>query len=477
MSAAELNSLLPYFILTAGALLLMLIITVRRNHEVSNIFTLLVLLVSTSSVFWIGDLIPTKVGSLFIVDHFARFYTGLVLVSSIAVTLISHRYLVGIQEYKEEYYMLLLIGTLGAALLTAANHFISLFLGLEVLTVSLYGMIAYLRQKDWGLEAGLKYLILAAVSSAFLLFGMALIYAKEGTMTFSGISAQLSAINILDAPLLLIGFGMMVVGIGFKLAVVPFHMWTPDVYQGSPAPVAAFIATVSKGGMFAVVLRFIVAMEGTSYDPFILVFSVIAIASMFAGNLLALLQDNVKRILAYSSIAHFGYLLIAFIASGELAVEAATFYLLAYFITILGAFGIVSVMSSPDKEAQDIDDYAGLFWRQPLLSVAFTAMMLSLAGIPLTAGFIGKYYLITAGVQSELWVLLLILAVNSVIGLYYYLRIVATMFRESPEEAPRPVHSLGNGVALTVLTILLVFFGVYPTQIISFLQVMAGSLY
>jgi len=476
MSAAELNSLLPYLILTAGALLLMLIITIRRNHEVSNIFTLAVLLVSTSSVFWIGDLIPTKVGSLFIVDHFARFYTGLVLISSIAITLISHRYLAGIQEHREEYYMLLLIGTLGASSLTAASHFISLFLGLEVLTVSLYGMIAYLRQKDRALEAGLKYLILAAVSSAFLLFGMALIYAKEGTMTFSGISAQLSAIDILDAPLLLIGFGMMVVGIGFKLAVVPFHMWTPDVYQGSPAPVAAFIATVSKGGMFAVVLRFIVAIEGTSYDPFILVFSVIAIASMFAGNLLALLQDNVKRILAYSSIAHLGYLLIAFIASGELAVEAATFYLLAYFITILGAFGIVSVMSTPDREAQDIDDYAGLFWRQPFLSVAFTAMMLSLAGIPLTAGFIGKYYLITAGIQSELWVLIIILAVNSVIGLYYYLRIVATMFRESPEEAPQPVHSLGNGVALTALTVLLVFFGVYPTQIISFLQVMASGM-
>lgn len=477
MSAAELNSLLPYLILTGGALLLMLIIAIKRNHEASNIFTLLVLLISTSSVFWISDLVPTKVGSLFIVDQFARFYTGLVLVSSIAITLISHRYLVNIQEYKDEYYLLILIGTLGAALLTAANHFISLFLGLEVLTVSLYGMIAYLRQKDWGLEAGLKYLILAAVSSAFLLFGMALIYAKEGAMTFSGIAAQLSAINILDAPLLLIGFGMMIVGIGFKLAVVPFHMWTPDVYQGSPAPVAAFVATVSKGGMFAVVLRFIVAMEATTYDPFILIFSVIAIASMFAGNLLALLQDNVKRILAYSSIAHLGYLFIAFIASGELAVEAATFYLLAYFITILGAFGIVSVMSSPDKEAQDIDDYAGLFWRQPFLSVAFTAMMLSLAGIPLTAGFIGKYYLITAGVQSELWVLLIILAVNSVIGLYYYLRIVATMFRESPEEATEPVHSLGNGVALTVLTVLLVFFGVYPTQIISFLQVMAGSLY
>jgi NADH-quinone oxidoreductase subunit N len=252
---------------------------------------------------------------------------------------------------------------------------------------------------------------------------------------------------------------------------VPFHLWTPDVYEGAPAPVTAFIDAVSKGAMFALLLRYF--YRGATADRRILmVFTTIAITSMLVGNLLALLQSNVKRILAYSSIAHMGYLLVAFLASGELAVEAITFYLVAYFITTLGAFGVVSVLSSSKREADRIEDYPALFWRRPALAGVFTVMLLSLAGIPVTAGFIGKFYIVAAGASSAIWALIIILVTSSVIGLFYYLRIVAVMYAsveyETLEIAPRisaaPVAVLG------VLTGLLLWFGIYPEPILRIIR-------
>ena len=357
--------------------------------------------------------------------------------------------------------------------LVASNHFVSFFLGLELLSVSLYGLIAYRRGHALGIEAGLKYLVLAGVSSAFLLFGMALVYAQLGTMDFAVISDKLTA-EPAPGALLLTAFGLIIVGISFKLALVPFHLWTPDVYQGAPAPVTAFVATVSKGAMFALLLRYFAAVQVQAYGSLMLVFTIIAIASMFAGNLLALLQNNVKRLLAYSSIAHLGYLLVAFLASGPLAVEAVTYYLAAYFATMLGAFGIVTLLSNGERDAESIEDYRGLAWRRPWLAGAFTAMLLSLAGIPLTAGFMGKFYVLTAGVGSALWLLVIILVVTSAMGLFYYLRLLITMYQQpypsSPADLPR-VNLTGRAV-LVVLTSALLWLGVYPSPAIALIQQM-----
>ena len=240
-------------------------------------------------------------------------------------------------------------------------------------------------------------------------------------------------------PPLLAGLVMIISGLGFKLAVVPFHLWTPDVYEGAPAPVTAFIATVSKGAVFALVLRYFTRIDIHAHTALFLIITLIAVASMFAGNLLALLQTNVKRILAYSSISHLGYLLVTVLASGPTAVTAAAFYLAAYFITTLGAFGVVAVLSRPERDADRLEDYRGLVWRRPWLAGVFTAMLFSLAGIPLTAGFVGKFYVVAAGVGSALWLAVVALAINSVIGLFYYLRIVVALFTPAGD-VPRPVR-------------------------------------
>jgi NADH-quinone oxidoreductase subunit N len=274
---------------------------------------------------------------------------------------------------------------------------------------------------------------------------------------------------------LLAGFGLMVVGVGFKLSVVPFHMWAADVYEGAPAPVTAFIATVSKGGIVALLVRFFTAVHGYDYPSLVGSFTVIAIASMFIGNFLALRQNNVKRILAYSSTAHMGYLLVAFLAGDALGVEAVSFYLVAYFVTSLGAFGIIATLSDKDRDAEMLSDYKGLLWRRPWTAALLSAMLLSLAGIPLTAGFVGKFYIIAAGVNTHHWLLVVMLAVNSVIGLYYYIKIIAIMFEQheggtEPAGRLRPAAYIVSGVTMAILAILLIWFGIYPEGLMTLIR-------
>ncbi len=477
MSEVEFYALMPLIILAAAPIIIMLFIAVKRSHNYVNSVSLLLFAASFISLFNVLNLTPVKISSLLIIDDYSVFYIGLIIAASFIVTMMSYKYFEQHKEQKEEYYILLFTATLGSSVLVASTNFVSFFLGLEILSVSLYVMIAYLRTFHRSLEAGIKYLILAASSSAFLLFGMALVYAEIGSMNFNMIAHRLNSVSVNNA-ILLTGFALIIIGIGFKLAVVPFHMWTPDVYEGAPAPVTAFIATVSKGGMFALLLRFFNQVNLFQFDSIILIFSIIAVASMFFGNLLALMQENVKRILAYSSIAHLGYLLVAFIASGSLGMQAATFYLVAYIITTLGAFGIVSFLSTSDGEAEDIEDYKGLFWSRPWIAAVFSAMLFSLAGIPLTAGFIGKYYVLASGVGSSKWFLVVILVINSVIGLYYYLRIIASMYTkpdEIVETSKKPSFSLGGGVALAVLTILLIWFGVYPAGLMQLIRIVIGG--
>jgi NADH-quinone oxidoreductase subunit N len=253
--------------------------------------------------------------------------------------------------------------------------------------------------------------------------------------------------------------------------VVPFHMWTPDVYEGAPAPVTAFIATASKGAVFALVMRYFTMIDILSHPYLFSIFTAIAVASMFAGNLLALFQKNVKRVLAYSSISHLGYLLVTVLASGPMAVTAAAFYLTAYFITTLGAFGVVTMISGQERDADAMNDYQGLAWRRPWVAGVFTLMLFSLAGIPLTAGFVGKFYIVAAGAGSALWMMVFIMIVNSVIGLFYYLRIIVVMFSVSEKADAIPVrHSRSSSAVLAALAVLLIWLGVYPGPMIEIIQ-------
>ena len=255
---------------------------------------------------------------------------------------------------------------------------------------------------------------------------------------------------------------MMLVGIGFKLALVPFHMWIPDVYQGAPAPVTTFIATISKGSILAISIRFFYAIRGSHSETLIVIISVISIISMFAGNLLALNQTNFKRLLAYSSIAHLGYLMITLLTGTELGTQAAVFYMISYMITTVGAFGIISLLSVCDSEAENTEDLRGLFWKNPWIAIVLSLTLLSLAGIPLTAGFIAKFYLVLAGIRSGLWILVMSLIINSVISIYYYLRIIKIMFTES--ESPGHVRlSFTGNLVLAIVVIGILLLGIIPS--------------
>ncbi len=461
---------MPLLIVAAVSVVILLQIAFWRNHLAVSLWSLAGLALALISIPWAADPAPLQVTELLILDQFAYFYLGLILAAGIGVVALSYGYLEKRNLNKEEFYLLLVLATLGAGVLVAARHFIAFFVGLELLSISLYPLIGYVLWNERCLEAALKYLILAAASSAFLLFGMALVYAQGGTLVLE------EAFREGDKLVLHItGLSLIVIAVGFKLAVVPFHMWTPDVYQGAPAPVTAFVATVSKGAMFALLLRFFVQVNPGDESLVWLVFTVIAVLSILLGNLLALLQTNVKRILAYSSIAHLGYLLVAFLAGGEKATEAVAYYLMAYFVTTLGTFGVVTLLSGPDREAEELEDYRGLFWRNPRMAAFFTAMLFSLAGIPLTAGFVGKFYVVLAAVGTKLWFPVFILVAGSAISIYYYLRIVVRMYTaEDPERAgrerlPAPTFTPGDRLILAVLVILLIWLGVYPSTFLSFI--------
>jgi len=469
MNTADLVALLPLLLVAGTSVLVMLEIAAWRSHWVSLGITLIGLAAAFGSLWLVVPLAPRKVMSLLILDQYALFYIGLILAATFAIAILCHGYLERHAETREELYVLLLVATLGSMVLVASSHFVSFFLGLEILSVALYALSAYLHTRRRPVEAGIKYLILAGSSSAFLLFGMALIYAQLGTMDFSHLEGLL--IGAQNGPLVLAGLTFIVTGIGFKLGVVPFHLWAPDVYEGAPAPVTAFIATISKGAIFALLLRYFYTVGAQRFRAMFVLFAIIAIASMLIGNLMALLQDNVKRILAYSSIAHMGYLLVAFEASGAMASEAIAFYLMAYFITTVGAFGVVTILSDEERDADRLEDYAGLFWRRPVLASIFTLMILSLAGIPVTAGFVAKFYVVTAGASAGRWALILILVISSVIGLFYYLRIVATLYARRPEAAPHAEpHSIAGRYVLLALTILLIWFGVYPAPLLKVIR-------
>ncbi len=477
MNSLDFLALSPLIALAGSAVIILVVAALYRSHLLTVGLTVLGLLAALF-LLWPADTVaPRQVTPILLIDGYALFYMGLLFIASLVVVVLASGYLAARGSRPEEFYVLVLLATLGAATLVASSHFASFFIGLEVLSVSLYALIAYLRWRREGIEGGLKYLVLAGVSSAFLLFGMALIYADQGTMSFGQLATLLAGSRALSI-LLPVGLAMIVIGVGFKLALVPFHMWAPDVYEGATAPATAFLATVSKGGMFALLLRFFRGTDFQAHGVLLIILIILSIASILTGNVLALLQNNLKRVLAYSSIAHLGYLLVALMAGGTLGVTAATFYLTTYFAANLGALGVITVLSGEEHDADTPGDYRGLFWRRPWAAAVLTVALLSLAGLPLTAGFVGKFYLVTAGISVALWLPSIVLVVGSAIGLYYYLRIVVAMYLPPAAEGEvRPVTSrlsTAGGVVLGALLLVLLWLGVYPAPLLAVIQNMTG---
>jgi NADH-quinone oxidoreductase subunit N len=483
MTAQQLLALSPILIVGVTVVVVMLAIALKRHHgwnatiAVAGLGLALLPLVVH---FWLPGIftlsLPQTVTPLLGIDSYACFYMALILVAALAMATLLHAYMEGYQGNREEMYLLLLLSTLGGLTMVASRHFASFFLGLELLSVPIYGMAAYLVKERRSLEAGMKYLVLSAVASAFIVFGMALIYSQTGTLVFGDIGA--GAANVADGErsVMMLGGAMLLIGIGFKLSLAPFHLWTPDVYEGAPAPVTLYLSTASKVAVFALLLRYFVEARAYQYGILVDVLSVLAILSIVIGNILALQQENLKRLLAYSSIAHFGYLLVALIASGPLAIEAVGVYLLTYVVTTLAAFGVVTLMSSPHKEhdAEALFDYRGLFWKHPYLAAILSVALLSLAGVPLTAGFIGKFYVLGAGVDKRLWVLLAAVVLGSAVGLYYYLRAMLQLYLRprwvAPFSAPLNwARGTGGGILILLMLAMLVL-GIYPGPFIALVQ-------
>jgi len=462
----DLHILLPQIIVAGSAILLLLCIAIRRNTIISYLISLAALVVAF--VFLIN--LPNTqqlATNLFIIDPLGKFLSGLILSAGGVIVVFSYPYFSVVKIVKEEYYVLLLLAILGTMCMVISNHFISFVLSLEVLSVSLFGLIGYLKERKVSIESGIKYLIMAAVATSFVLFGFALIYATTGSMDLQGIGAVLRTMPLNAVSLA--GLALVIVGFGFKMALTPFHLWTPDIYAAAPAPVSAFVATISKGAAFVFLLRLFYSVGGLLHDGIWIAFAVIATASMFIGNWLALRQQNIKRLLAYSSISHLGYLMVAFLSFSLAGINASVFYLSVYFVSMLAAFGLITYLSFEKGEPLMLEDYRGLFWSRPWLAAFFSVVMLSLAGIPLTAGFMGKFYILAAGINGGALFLLFVLVISSTIGLFYYLKVIAVMLTKSPITVHKTVgdQSWLLKIVMIILFILLFWFGVYPSTFLK----------
>lgn len=477
MSGAWGQALAPLLLLAAGAVLLMLQIAIARNGRLARHIALGTFAAAGGAALLVlaGGVPEATVTPLLTADAAALLMAALFAAGGAVTAALSGAYLQRHSEQPDEYYLLLILAVLGAAVLAYAVHVASLLLGLELLGVSAYALIAYPADRRPPVEAAIKYLVLSGAATATLLFGCALLYAASGTLAFAGLVATpADTVTTIGVTLILAGFA-------FKIAAVPFHLWIADVYEGAPAPVSGFLAGVGKAATLFVLLRLFLEAGLFAEAAVVRATALLAVLSMLAGNWLALLQDNVKRLLAYSSIAHAGYILIVFSAGAALperalAVEAALFYLVAYVPTTLAAFALLTQLSAA-RDGDDliaIDDLAGLFWRQPLLATLFFVALLSLAGIPLTAGFFAKFYLFAAAAPGEHWLLLGVLVAGSALGIYYYLRLVFVMTRAAPEPAVMP----SSGPVLTGLSIgligVIVALGVVPGALMGYLAGLLG---
>ena len=474
MTALDLFAIAPLIVVATLATLLTVLISLLRRHAVTMTVTVLGfgVALATLPALWRGA--PHAVGSMLVVDRFAVFVMALVLLSGVVTALLSYANLHRRPSNPAEFYLLLCTATLGGLTLAAATHFAMVLLGLETLSMSLYALIAYPMHGRRPLEAALKYLVLSGMASATLLFGVAILFVESGQMGFA--TAAWSQ-TIAPGMFYFFGVTMLLGGVAFKLSLAPFHMWTPDVYEGAPAPVAGYLATVAKAALFAVLLRYTITAGVLGNAKVLLALTVLAILSVVAGNLLALLQESLKRVLAYSSIGHFGYVLLGLLvtvpAGTQLATETTLIYLTGYIVMSLLAFGVVELVSNDvqaDREpaVQDID---GLFWRRPWLATGFALALLSLAGMPLTLGFIAKFYLFSAGVLTASWPMLWALVLGSAVGAFYYLRLIYAMTRlhDRPPQPRNAAMSLA-GFAAFALAVLVLALGVYPTPLIDVAQ-------
>jgi len=398
------------------------------------------------------------------VDGFSVFFHFVVTAVGALVILISYEYMTVQRIRAGEYYGLILFGVVGMCLMSSAVELVLIFISLEISSISTYILAGFRRRDAASSESSLKYFLLGSFATAFFLYGVALMFGATGSTNIDAISHALQSQQI--STLAYVAVALMFVGLGFKVAAAPFHVWTPDVYEGAPSPVVGFMSTAPKAAAFAVLLR--VLFETRAPGRVWLVW-VTAALSMTLGNVAALVQTNVKRLLAYSSIAHAGYLLVAFAANPDIGISAAMFYTASYAAMNVGAFAVVSHFGNAGERYVTLDDYAGLGRRSPILAATLTIFLLSLIGIPITGGFFAKFYVFSAALKANLVWLTIIGVINSAIGAYYYLRIIVMMYmRDGSEDVPITKIPLSLGTALALSLAATIYLGVIPGRVLDF---------
>ncbi|HEX5760660.1 MAG TPA: NADH-quinone oxidoreductase subunit N [Thermoanaerobaculia bacterium] len=470
----ELLLLAPEILLSLAGLLMLLVGTVGRGfgHRESAFVAIASLLLTGGVLVRLQLQVPGPrliLAGMFVIDGYAFAWKVIVLLATAVTVLLSMRFLEEGRYRPAEYYSLLLLATAGMLFMASGATLLTIWIGLETMALASYVLAGYFKREVRSTEAALKYFILGAMSSGVLLYGISLLYGAAGTVHLGALARGLAAANEAGSLLVPLGWLLLAAGLFFKVAAVPFHIWTPDVYVGAPTPVTAWLAAASKGASFAILVRIFYQGLGTLRLEWQWIVALVAVASMVWGNLAALTQQNVKRMLAYSSIAHAGYVLIGVLAVSEIGLWSVVFYLLTYSFVTLGAFGTVILLERREYAGETLADYAGLARRAPFLAAMMLLFLVALTGIPPTGGFVGKVYLFAAAVQAGWAWVAVVGVVTSAISLYYYFGVVVSMYLKEPTDtapAPLPARSIRFAVALCALVTLAM--GVYPGPFIDF---------
>ncbi len=476
-------ALLPEIVLSIWAMLVLMVDVFRKGsrHEASarGLGWLALVGVALAAVanWWVGTLAEANPSGTIALDAFRVFSNFIFLLAAAFFVLIADRYLDDERIRLGEVYVLMLFATVGMMVFAGARELMIMFIGLELMSVPVYVLTAINRRDPRGAEGALKYFLLGAFASAFFLFGIALVYGATGTTNLALIALEIGVDGIGASPLLLPGVALIAVGFAFKISAAPFHMWTPDAYEGAPMPVTAFMAAGVKAAAFAAFVRvFLTAFPGV-YDAWDALAIWLAILTMVAANLTALVQGNVKRMLAYSSVAHAGYLLVALAAANVAGAASVLFYLVVYTLMTIGAFTVLMVVAGQGEAHSDLEAFSGFGWRAPALGIAMTLFLLSLAGFPLTGGFVGKVYILRAAIEQGLLGLAVALVLASLISYYYYLRVAWYMWFREPDGEPLVLAtSRGTQIAIAAAAIGVVLLGIFPGVLLDAAERSASAL-
>jgi len=474
---ADYMRILPELVLSVFGMLIMVVdplLDPESSHKSLGTIGLIGALAALASTAWMAQYPGTAFSNMVRVEGFSVFFHFLVIAIAAVSILSSYEYLAVQRIRAGEYYGLILFGTVGMCLMSSAIELVLIFIALEISSISTYILAGFRRRDAASSESSLKYFLLGSFATAFFLYGVALMFGATGSTNIDAISTALRAGEVHMPVLAYVATAFLFVGLGFKVASAPFHVWTPDVYEGAPAPVTGLMSTGPKAAAFAVLLR--VMFEAHAPGRFWLIW-VSAALTMTLGNICALVQNNVKRLLAYSSIAHAGYILVAFAARPELGTSAVMFYTAAYAAMNVGAFAIVSHLAGAEEKYVTLEDYAGLGRKSPVLAATLTFFLMSLIGIPITGGFFAKFYVLTAALRSNLVILSVILVMNSAVGAYYYLRIIVMMYmREARSEVRVAPLSAATGFAIAACLLATLFLGVLPGRVLDYASSSAVQL-